>query len=121
MKKTLGMAMLFISHDLAVVRAISDRVAVMYRGRVVELAFTGMLYDNPLHPYTRLLLESVLRPIPEKRARAGAKPEPGESRSPQKESFAARGIWHEIELCLEKAGKLTEVEPGHWAAVPPGA
>ncbi|MFH1068615.1 MAG: ATP-binding cassette domain-containing protein [Candidatus Glassbacteria bacterium] len=64
LKRSIGMAMLFISHDLAVVRQISDRVAVMYRGRIVEQAATAEIFSNPLHPYTRLLLHSVLRPAP---------------------------------------------------------
>ena len=64
LRSRLGMAMLFISHDLAVVRQVSDRVAVMYRGRLVELAETERIFEHPAHPYTRLLLESVLRPEP---------------------------------------------------------
>jgi oligopeptide/dipeptide ABC transporter ATP-binding protein len=54
-----GVSILFISHDLAVVRSIADHVAVMYRGRIVEQAATDDLYDRPSHPYTRLLLESI--------------------------------------------------------------
>ncbi|MCE5272773.1 ATP-binding cassette domain-containing protein [bacterium] len=56
LKRSLGLTLLFISHDLGVVRAISDRVAVMRRGRVVELADTAELFGCPLHPYTRTLL-----------------------------------------------------------------
>ncbi len=56
LKRSLGLTLLFISHDLGVVRAVSDRVAVMRHGRVVELAGTAELYANPLHPYTRTLL-----------------------------------------------------------------
>ncbi|MBL8699043.1 MAG: ATP-binding cassette domain-containing protein [Alphaproteobacteria bacterium] len=60
----LGLALLFISHNLAVVRQISDRVAVMYLGRVVELAPEAELFDRPLHPYTALLLAAVPEPDP---------------------------------------------------------
>jgi peptide/nickel transport system ATP-binding protein len=59
-----GLAMLFISHDLAVVRSMSDRVAVMYLGRIVEIAAADEIYDNPAHPYTSALLDSIPSPDP---------------------------------------------------------
>jgi len=61
LKETLGLAMIFVSHNMAVVRQVSDRIAVMYRGRIVEIGPTARLFQDPQHPYTRLLLGSVPR------------------------------------------------------------
>ena len=61
LRQELGLTLLFISHDLSVVRYISDRVAIMYLGRVVELAETDAIFDDPQHPYTRALLDEIPR------------------------------------------------------------
>jgi oligopeptide/dipeptide ABC transporter ATP-binding protein len=63
LQEKLGLTYLFIAHDLAVVQHISDRVGVMYLGRIMELADSGELYENPLHPYTKALLSAI--PIPD--------------------------------------------------------
>src|SRR5690606_31038528 len=71
LQQKLGLTYLFIAHDLAVVRHISNRVAVMYLGRMMELADRDELYANPLHPYTRLLLDAAPVPDPQiEKARA---------------------------------------------------
>ena len=67
LQQEMGLTCLFISHDLAVVKHVSDRIAVMYLGRIVEMARAGAIYERPLHPYTRALLSAV--PMPTPRAR----------------------------------------------------
>ncbi len=80
----LGLAYLFIAHDLAVVRHIADRVGVMYLGRLVEVAAAEELYGNPRHPYTRALLSSVPVPNPAVERRRTRVALSGEVPSPEK-------------------------------------
>jgi peptide/nickel transport system ATP-binding protein len=82
LKRELGLTYLFISHDLGVVRHISERVAIMYLGRIVELAETEQLYESPKHPYTQALLASVPRLITNENDLAEFKPIAGEIPSP---------------------------------------
>jgi oligopeptide/dipeptide ABC transporter ATP-binding protein len=115
-----GLTYLFIAHDLAVVRHIASRVAVMYLGRIVELAESDALYERPLHPYTQLLLRSI--PIPDpaleaKRARASS----SKDNSPTIAAkggcpFAPRCPRAQLPLCVEAAPKLERKEDGHFAA-----
>jgi oligopeptide/dipeptide ABC transporter ATP-binding protein len=80
LQKKFGLTYLFISHDLSVVRHISSRIAVMYLGRIVELADSEVLLENPMHPYTRALISAV--PIPDPRARSSRAPIVGEPPNP---------------------------------------
>lgn len=64
LKQNLGLTLLFIAHDLSVVKYFSDRIAVMYKGKIIELADSDRLFENPLHPYTRALLSAIPRPDP---------------------------------------------------------
>ncbi|HBZ55249.1 MAG TPA: peptide ABC transporter substrate-binding protein, partial [Syntrophobacteraceae bacterium] len=106
---------LFISHDLSVVRHISDRVAVMYLGRLVELADKSELYAHPLHPYTNKLLEAV--PIPNPRAVRvrGYAPEelPGAIKPPSGCHFHPRCPFVDSQ-CREVVPSWSEIAPRHW-------
>jgi peptide/nickel transport system ATP-binding protein len=119
LQKKLGLTYLFIAHDLAVVRHISDRVAVMYLGRMMEFADGDALYAEPLHPYTQALLDAA--PIPDpmiERARAprtlgGEIPSP--LRPPTGCVFHTRCPLAD-ENCKATIPEVREVKPGHFVA-----
>ncbi len=110
-----GLAYLFISHDLAVVGHLSDRVAVMYLGRIMELAPTRALYAGPVHPYTRALLDAVPRPDPGRRRQSAAAEEaPEPALSPTGCVFHSR-CGKATAACAAAEPPLVEVSPGHFA------
>jgi oligopeptide transport system ATP-binding protein len=115
----LGLTYLFIAHDLAVVRHISDRVAVMYLGKIVEIADRREVYENPLHPYTKALLAAVPIPDPALEAQRIHSVLMGEVPSPLNPPPGC--VFHPrcpiaIERCQGEVPPLREVSPGHWAA-----
>ena len=117
MKETFGLTMLFISHDLAVVKAISTRVMVMYLGKICEVAPPDVLYSQPAHHYTRALLNSVPIPDPTKQIRTellqGEPPSP--MNPPSGCRFRTRCAGASA-LCAEQEPQLREVSPGQFVA-----
>ncbi len=116
LRESLGLTYLFISHDLGVVRHLSNRVVVMYLGRVVELAATGPLFDSPNHPYTQALLAEVPRIDRKRRSFVPIKgeipsplaPPPGCHFHPRCPQAMAR--------CAAEAPALREIAPGRYSA-----
>ncbi len=119
LQKKLGLTYLFIAHDLSVVQHISDRVAVMYLGRIVEIASAKELYQNPLHPYTRALLSAVPIPNPVKergRTRIVLKGEvPSPANPPAGCHFHPR-CELAVEECQEQRPQLRKVGSEHEVA-----
>ena len=116
LQQRLKLTFLFVAHDLSVVRHISDRVAVMYVGQLVELAPTDALFSRPNHPYTAALLRAV--PVPDPRVAGDDGVLEGEVPSPAAPPsgcyFHPRCRFAE-ERCRSEAPALAEVAPGHWA------
>jgi len=117
LQERLQLTYLFVAHDLSVVKHVSDRVAVMYVGRIVEIAETEALYSRPLHPYTEALLSAAPAPVPdavstriilEREIADPANPPPGCAFHPR--------CRHAVAQCREERPPLQEAEPGRWVA-----
>jgi oligopeptide/dipeptide ABC transporter ATP-binding protein len=116
LQREMGMAYLFIAHDLAVVRHVSDRVAIMYLGKVVELADADAIYDNPRHAYTKALIAAIPVADPtstrDRRLLEGDVPSPIDP--PEGCAFGYRMKHPKWEESVGMDLGLVEVEPGHW-------
>ena len=114
-----GLTYLFIAHDLSVVRHLCHRVAVMYLGKIVELAECDELYDNPLHPYTRALLAAV--PVPDPVVEAIREHKTVKGEVPSSINPPSGCVFHPrcplaVVGCRSELPDLREVGPGHWVA-----
>ncbi|MCE5208502.1 MAG: ABC transporter ATP-binding protein [Chloroflexi bacterium] len=119
LRQRLNLTYLFIAHDLSMVKYISDKVAVMYLGKIVEISNSKEIYRNPLHPYTEFLLSSI--PIPNPRTEANREhivagdEMPSPINLPKGCSFQPR-CRYAFDDCLNSSPELIEIEPGHFAA-----
>ena len=119
LQEQMGLTYLFIAHDILVVRHISDRIAVMYLGKMVELADAKEIYEHPLHPYTRSLMSAVPQPDP-RIARANKRivltgDIPSPLNAPSGCPFRTR-CPHATAACAESMPEFRELAPGHFAA-----
>jgi oligopeptide transport system ATP-binding protein len=119
LQERLSLSYLFVAHDLAVVRHISNRIAVMYLGRIVEIATREALYREPLHPYTKLLLDAV--PVPDaeieaKRTRQVMKGEVPSALNPPKGCRFNTRCPHAMEVCQQQDPQLRDVGDGRAVA-----
>ena len=119
LQEQMGLTYLFIAHDILVVRHISDRIAVMYLGRMVELADAAEIYERPLHPYTKSLMSAVPQPDP-KTARANKRivltgDIPSPLNAPSGCPFRTRCAYA-TDACAGEMPEFKEVSKGHFAA-----
>ena len=117
LQKRFGMTYIFVSHDLSVIKHISDRVAVMYLGKVMEIASKKQLYDNPLHPYTKALISAIPIPDPDvknnKIILSGDMPSPA---NPPTGCYFRTRCFEAKEICREAQPELRDIGNGHHCA-----
>ena len=119
LQKERNLTMLFIAHDLSVVKYISDRIGVMYLGKMVELTESSKLYVDPKHPYTKALLSAVPIADPDASAKKERIMLKGDVPSPVNPPAGCRfaGRCEQcMEICRTTEPQMTEVEPGHFVA-----
>jgi peptide/nickel transport system ATP-binding protein len=117
MQGNLGLTYLFVAHDLSVVRHIADRVAVMYVGKLVEMARTEELYPHPLHPYTEALMSAVPRPDPRSaKDRVVLEGEFADPANPPSGCYFHPRCQYAESVCRTEAPELRELAPGHFVS-----
>ncbi len=120
LQKKLGLALIFVAHDLSIVRHISDRVMVMYMGRSMEVAEKTALYRRPLHPYSRALMKSVLIPDPvrarEVKQEAWLKGDMPSPFSPPRGCIFHSRCPYQVPRCQADVPALRRMENGNWVA-----
>lgn len=117
LQKEFNLAYIFVAHDMSVVEHISDRVAVMYVGKVVEMAETQALFARPRHPYTEALLSSVPKPDPLAQSRRIVmQGEVADPSNPPSGCYFHPRCRYAKEVCQSKTPEFRQVEPEHWTA-----
>ena len=117
LQNELGLSYLFVAHDLSVVKHVSDRVAVMYVGRIVEVANTRELFHTPKHPYTEALLSAVPKPDPRLRSqRIILEGEVADPSNPPSGCYFHPRCRHAIDRCKSETPQLEELSPNHWVS-----
>jgi peptide/nickel transport system ATP-binding protein len=117
LQKQLGLTYLFVAHDLSVVKHISERVAVMYVGRIVEMATTEEIFRAPKHPYTEALLSSVPKPDPRLRSqRIVLEGEVADPANPPSGCYFHPRCRYAKDICRQQTPTQEEIEPGHYVA-----
>jgi peptide/nickel transport system ATP-binding protein len=115
LQNELGLTYLFVAHDLSVVKHISDRVAVMYVGQLVELAETDALFHRPKHPYTSSLMAAIPAPDPRKRGeRVRLIGEVANPANPPSGCYFHPRCPYAQDICKNETPLFEEIEPGHW-------
>ena len=117
LQSELGLTYLFVAHDLSVVKHISDRIAVMYVGKLVEMAPTDALFDSPKHPYTAALLSSVPEPDPRvRRDRVVLQGEVANPANPPTGCYFNPRCEYATDICRSEPPQLREIAPNHYAS-----
>lgn len=119
LQEKLGLTYLFIAHDLSMVKYISDRVGVMYLGKMMELSTSDKLYENPLHPYTKALLSAIPIPDPEEQRKRKIIKLEGDVPSPINPPKGCRFVDrcpYAIDKCQDQEPEWRELEPKHFVA-----
>lgn len=117
LQNDLGISYLFVAHDLSVVKHVSDRVAVMYVGKIVEVAPTEALFDKPLHPYTEALLSAVPKPDPRLRAqRIILEGDVADPAHPPSGCYFHPRCRYAVDRCRTESPELEEIVPNHFVS-----